>query len=78
MGADSCKLVSVKSKNYEVIPYVSSVGAFEHESIIRFADLVEQLKAFTANEISIGYGETPAIAINAGSLKQLIPEIVKK
>ena len=77
-GKDSLKLVSVKSKNYETIPYKSSLGTYEHESVIRFADLVEQLKAVLTNEIDIGYGETPAIALNAGSLKQLIPEVVKR
>lgn len=77
-GKDSLKLVSVKSKNYETIPYISSNGTYEHESVIRFADLVEQLKAVLTSEIDIGYGETPAIALNAGSLKQLIPEVVKR
>lgn len=77
-GKDSCKLVSVKSKNYEIIPYIKKEGTYEHESIIRFADLVEQLKAFTSKEIDMSYGESPVIVINAEELKQLIPEIVKK
>lgn len=77
-GEKSAKFVSVKSKNYEIIPYVSSQNAFEHESIIRFADLVDRLKAFTSKEIDISYGDTPAIVLNADELKQLVPEIVKK
>lgn len=77
-GENSAKFVSVKSKNYEVVPYVSSTNAHNHESVIRFADLVERLKAFTSKEIDISYGDTPAIVLNADELKQLVPEIVKR
>lgn len=77
-GKDSAKFNSIKSKNYEIIPYVSSQNAFEHESIIRFADLVDRLKAFTSKEIDFSYGDSPAIVLNAEELKQLVPEIVKK
>lgn len=69
------KLVSIKNKNYEVIPYIRSEGAFEHESIIRFADLIKQLKAINSKEVDISYGDTPAITINAEDVTQVIPEI---
>ena len=77
-GENEFKLVSVKSKNYEVIPYIRSKNTYKHESVIRFADLVEQLKAFTSKEIDMSYGEAPVIVINADELRQLIPEIIKK
>lgn len=71
------ELVSIKNKNIEKIPYISSQNVVEHESIIRFADLIRQLKAITSKEIDISYGERPAIVIN-GNCKQLIPEIVTR
>jgi len=73
-----CKLVSVKSKNFEVIPYINAENAFEHESIIRFADLIGILKVFTSKEIDMSYGSSPAITINAEEFKQLVPEVVKR
>lgn len=71
---DHIKLVSIKNKNFEKIEYTSSSNAIKHESIIRFADLVTQLKAIKSKEIDISYGEY-AISINSGNLVQLIPEI---
>lgn len=71
---DHLELVSIKNKNFEIIPYLKSENAIEHESIIRFADLTTQLKAVTSKEIDISYGSRPAISIN-GNIKQLIPEI---
>ena len=69
------ELVSIKNKNFEKIPYISSQNVVEHESIIRFADLVKQLKAVTSKEIDISYGSRPAIVINS-NIKQVIPEII--
>ena len=74
-GEDSVKLVSIKNQNYEVVPYVSGTNTSEHESIIRFADIVNQLKAVQSKELDISYGNSPAITINSYGLKQLIPEI---
>ena len=74
-GTDSVKLVSIKNHNYEIVPYVSSTNTTEHESIIRFADIVNQLKAINSKEIDISYGDSPAIVINSDGLEQLIPEI---
>lgn len=71
----SLKLVSIKSKNYEVIDYINYNNTIEHESIIRFADLANQVKAAQGKEIDISYGDSPAIVINSFGLKQLIPEI---
>ena len=68
------ELVSIKNKNFEKIPYISSQNVIEHESVIRFADLVKQLKAVTSKEIDISYGSRPAIVINS-NVKQVIPEI---
>ena len=68
------ELVSIKNKNFEKIPYISSQNVVEHESVIRFADLVKQLKAVTSKEIDISYGSRPAIVINS-NVKQVIPEI---
>ena len=36
---DYVKLVSIKNNNYEIIYYKDYRNTFEHESIIRFADL---------------------------------------
>ena len=74
-GVDEVKLVSIKNNNYEVVKYVSGQNTVEHESIIRFADLVNQLKAVQGKEIDISYGQSPAITINSYRLKQLIPEV---
>lgn len=73
-GLDSLKLVSIKSNNFEEIKYISSSNTFDREFIIRFADLVKQLKAITSKEIDISYGNQPALAIN-GNVLQLIPEV---
>ena len=71
------QLVSITNKNFERIPYISSENAFVHESIIRFSDLMKQLKAMNSKTLDISYGTTPALAINSGEgLVQLIPEIV--
>ena len=74
-GVDEVKLVSIKNNNYEVVKYLSGQNTIEHESIIRFADLVNQLKAVQGKEIDISYGQSPAITINSYRLKQLIPEV---
>lgn len=74
-GVDEVKLVSIKNNNYEVVKYSSSQNTTEHESIIRFADLVNQLKAVQGRDIDISYGQSPAITINSYRLKQLIPEV---
>ena len=71
---DGLELVSVKNKNSEKLKYISSQNVVEHESMIRFADLVKQLKAITSKEVDISYGSRPAIVLN-GNVKQLIPEI---
>lgn len=71
----SLKLVSIKSKNYEIINYINYENSLEHESIIRFADLMNQIKAAQGKELDISYGDNPAIVINSYNLKQLIPEI---
>ena len=68
------ELISVKNKNFEKIQYINSQNAIEHESIIRFADLIKQLKAITSKELNISYGSRPAIVINS-EIKQIIPEI---
>lgn len=69
------KLVSIKNKNYEILDYDSYENSINHESIIRFADLLNQLKAIQGKTLDISYGDSPAIVINSGNLKQLIPEI---
>ena len=75
-GKDSVKLVSVKNKNYEIVKYQSYTNTVEHEAIIRFADIVNQLKAINSEFIDVSYGDSPALVIN-GNIKQLIPEIVE-
>ena len=71
------ELVSIKNKNNERIPYINSQNAIYHESIIRFADLVKQLKTITSNELDISYGSRPAIVLN-GNAQQIIPEIIMR
>lgn len=73
-GKNNVKLVSIKNKNYEIVPYMTSSNTVEHESMIRFADIVNQLKAITTKEVDISYGNSPAITLNS-NIKQLIPEI---
>ena len=72
---DYVELVSIRNRNIEKIPYISSTNPYEREVIIRFADLTKQLKAIMSKEIDISYGDTPAIAISSEELIQLIPEI---
>ena len=71
------ELVSIKNKNFEKIPYTKSQNTFNHEVIIRFADLIKQLKAITTKEIDISYSMNPAIILNS-NVKQLIPTIKLK
>jgi D-lyxose ketol-isomerase len=68
------ELVSIKNKNFEKIPYISSQNVVNHESIIRFADLVKQLRAIVSKDIDISFGSRPAIVLNS-NIKQVIPEI---
>lgn len=78
-GKDSLQLVSVKNKNSEVIPYVSSQNVIEgKESVIRFADLVKQLKVATSKYIDIGYNQRPVLIINNDGMRQVIMERVVK
>lgn len=74
---DELELVSVKNKNFEKIPYVSSQNVFEHTAVVRFADLVKQLKAISSKEVDISYGQRPVLVFNS-DIKQVIPEIVSK
>lgn len=73
-GVDSLKLVSIKNNNYEIVPYLEAENTIEYEAIIRFADLVKQLKVLNTPEVDISYGTSSAIVLN-GNVKQLIPEI---
>ena len=72
---NALKLVSVRSKNYEMLTYKSSVSPENRVVILRFADLLQQIKLLTSKEVDISYGTSPAIVINAPEMKQLIPEI---
>lgn len=72
---NALKLVSVRSKNYEILTYKSSVSPEKRVVILRFADLLQQIKLLTSKEVDISYGTSPAIVINAPEMKQLIPEI---
>lgn len=71
----SLKLVSIKSKNYEILDYIKYENTSNHESVIRFEDLINQVKTAQGKEIDISYGDSPAIVINSSGLKQLIPEV---
>lgn len=73
---NSVLLRSIKNHNFEVIDFESGVNTVTHTSMIRFADLQNQLKAITSDKIDLSYGESTAIVINDGRVKQLIPEIV--
>lgn len=72
------RLVSIKNQNYEVVPYKTHSNTVNHESIIRFEDLTNQIKAIMSDEIDVSYGDSRAIVINSGRLKQLIPEIYER
>ena len=74
--ADHMELVSVKNKNIEKIPYLTQNNVVEHESIIRFADLVKQLKSITSKNLKISYSDKPAIVLNNESnVLQIVPEV---
>ena len=74
-GDNSAKLISVKNHNYEIIDYDKSyIKDNQYECIIRFGDLVNQLKAVCSDTIDISYGNGKAIIINS-NIKQIIPEI---
>lgn len=68
------ELVSVKNNNIEKLPYLKCNNVVEHESIIRFADLLNQVKVVTDKELDISYGNRSAIVLNS-TFKQIIPEI---
>lgn len=75
---DSIKLISVKNHNYEIVDYDKANDATEdYEAIIRFSDLVNQLKAVLTNTVDISYGNGKAIVINS-AIKQIIPEIKER
>ena len=74
-GKDSLKLISVKNKNFEEVSYQSSENAYDREVVIRFADLVNQLKAVMIPTVEIGYSDFNAISIHS-NIVQLIPEII--
>lgn len=71
---DCLELISIKNKNKEIVDYKSSSNVVPHEAVIRFADLVKQLKAVTNPVIDISYGDKPALVLNS-NVKQIIPEI---
>lgn len=71
------ELISIKNKNMEKVPYVSSTNVVEKSSMIRFADLVKQLKVINTKEIDISYNQRPVIVINNNNgVKQIIPECI--
>lgn len=72
------ELISIKNKNFEKLPYISSQNVVEHETVIRFADLVKQLKLVTTKDLDISFGTRSAIVFNSGNIKQIIPEIKLK
>lgn len=73
--SNQMKLVSILNNNYEIVPYIRYEEPVDREFIIRFADLVKQIKVITSKEIDISYGETPALVLNS-EIRQLIPEVV--
>lgn len=71
------ELISVKNKNMEKVPYISSQNVVEKSSIIRFADLVKQLKVINTKDLDISYNQRPVIVINNNNgVKQIIPECI--
>lgn len=73
-GEHEVKLVSIKNHNFEIVPYEIEANTVEHEAIIRFADMLNQLKAIETQNIDISYGNGKAIIINS-DIKQIIPEL---
>jgi len=74
------ELISVKNHNYEIVAYSSSENIDNdnsYEAIIRFGDLVNQLKAVTTPNVDISFGNGKAIVINS-DIKQIVPEIKAK
>ena len=77
-GKDSIKLISIKNHNYEIVDYDKANDSTEdYEAIIRFSDLVNQLKAVLTQTVDISYGNGKAIVINS-AIKQIIPEIKER
>ena len=71
------ELISIKNKNIEKIPYISAQNVIEKSSVIRFADLVKQLKVINTKELDISFNQRPVIIINNNNgVKQVIPECI--
>jgi len=72
------KLISVKNHNFEILEYdfpCENVDEdFQYNAIIRFADMLNQLKAIQSESIDVSFGNGKAIVINS-TIKQIIPEI---
>ena len=78
-STDHLRLVSVKNKNYEDIPYISQENAKDYTAIVRLVDLEKTIKALdSGKEIDMSYGNDTAstITINTGNLRQIIREII--
>lgn len=74
-NGSNVELISIKNHNFERVEYNSANDSDEkYEAIIRFADLVNQLKAVMTDIVDISYGNGKAIVINS-DIKQIIPEI---
>lgn len=68
------ELISTKNNNIEKIPYITTDNIKEYEAVIRFADLLNQVKVVTDKELNIFYGNGSAVVLNS-TFKQVIPEI---
>lgn len=71
------KLESQKTKNYEIIPYLSTDNLIEKEFCIRFIDLARHIKSIDTPSIRVGYGIRPCLLLYT-DLIQVIPCVITR
>lgn len=72
-GNDSVKLVSPKYHSFEIVKYEKSTNANEYSAMLRFDEVVNQLKATQSQFVDISYGNGKTVIFNS-DIKQIIPE----
>ena len=72
-GADSVKLVSPKYHSFEIVKYEKAENANEYSAMLRFDEVINQLKATPSSTVDISYGNGKTVIFNS-DIKQIIPE----
>lgn len=72
-GADSVKLVSPKYHSFEIVKYEKAENANDYSAMLRFDEVINQLKATPSATVDISYGNGKTVIFNS-DIKQIIPE----